>query len=84
MQVPARSMSGGEQQKLAIIGALASQPEVLFLDEPAANLDFEATAFVEEMIRWSAKDGTTIVMVSHNRRRLRGWLIISFLWIRAG
>jgi tungstate transport system ATP-binding protein len=67
MQVPARSMSGGEQQKLAIIGALASQPEVLFLDEPAANLDFEATAFVEEMIRWSANAGTTIVMVSHNR-----------------
>mgnify|MGYP001159712777 FL=1 len=67
MQVPARSLSGGEQQKLAIIGALASQPEVLFLDEPAANLDFEATAFVEEMIRWSAKEGTTIVMVSHNR-----------------
>ena len=31
MQVPARSLSGGEQQKLAIIGALASQPEVLFL-----------------------------------------------------
>ena len=60
-------LSGGEQQKLAIIGALASQPEVLFLDEPAANLDFEATAFVEEMIRWSSKDGTTIVMVSHNR-----------------
>ena len=67
MQVLARSLSGGEQQKLAIIGALASQPEVLFLDEPAANLDFEATAFVEEMIRWSANAGTTIVMVSHNR-----------------
>ena len=67
MQVPARSLSGGEQQKLAIIGALASQPEVLFLDEPAANLDFEATAFVEETIKWSANAGTTIVMVSHNR-----------------
>ena len=67
MQVPARSLSGGEQQKLAIIGAMASQPEVLFLDEPAANLDFEATAFVEEMIRWSVNAGTTIVMVSHNR-----------------
>ena len=64
---PARSLSGGEQQKLAIIGAVASQPKVLFLDEPAANLDFEATAFVEEIIRWSAKEGTTIVMVSHNR-----------------
>jgi len=67
MGVPARAMSGGEQQKLAIIGALASRPKLLFLDEPAANLDFEATAFVEEMIRWSRSDGTTIVMVSHNR-----------------
>ena len=60
-------MSGGEQQKLAIIGALASRPKLLFLDEPAANLDFEATAFVEEMIRWSKDAGTTIVMISHNR-----------------
>ena len=67
MGVPARAMSGGEQQKLAIIGALASRPHLLFLDEPAANLDFEATAFVEEMIKWSKQAGTTIVMVSHNR-----------------
>ena len=67
MAVPARAMSGGEQQKLAIIGALASRPKLLFLDEPAANLDFEASAFVEEMIRWSREHGTTIVMVSHNR-----------------
>lgn len=67
MGVPARAMSGGEQQKLAIIGALASRPKLLFLDEPAANLDFEATAFVEEMIRWSKDAGTTIVMISHNR-----------------
>ena len=67
MAVPARAMSGGEQQKLAIIGALASRPTLLFLDEPAANLDFEATAFVEEMIRWSKDKRTTIVMISHNR-----------------
>ncbi|EHI47859.1 ABC-type multidrug transport system, ATPase component [SAR116 cluster alpha proteobacterium HIMB100] len=67
MGVPARAMSGGEQQKLAIIGALASRPHLLFLDEPAANLDFEATAFVEEIIKRSKQAGTTIVMVSHNR-----------------
>ena len=67
MAVPARAMSGGEQQKLAIIGALASRPKLLFLDEPAANLDFEATAFVEEMIRWSKDKRTTVVMISHNR-----------------
>ena len=42
---------------------------MLLLDEPAANIDFEATAFGEEMIIWSAKDGTTIVMVSYNRAR---------------
>ena len=67
MNTPARLLSGGEQQKLALIGALASKPRLLFLDEPAANLDFEATSFVEEMVSWSRQQGTTIVMISHNR-----------------
>lgn len=64
---PARLLSGGEQQKLALIGALASTPKLLFLDEPTANLDFEATAFVEDILSWSKAQGTTIIMASHNR-----------------
>ena len=64
---PARMLSGGEQQKLALIGALATQPDILFLDEPTAHLDFAATKFVETMVRQAHEDGMTIVMTSHNR-----------------
>lgn len=64
---PARMLSGGEQQRLALIGALAAKPDILFLDEPTAHLDFAATSFVEEMIREAHGAGTTIVMTSHNR-----------------
>ena len=64
---PARMLSGGEQQKLALIGALAAKPEILFLDEPTAHLDFAATKFVETRVRQAHEDGTTIVMTSHNR-----------------
>lgn len=64
---PARALSGGEQQKLALVGALAARPDILFLDEPTAHLDFAATKFIEEMIREAHKRGTTIVMTSHNR-----------------
>ncbi len=64
---PARMLSGGEQQKLALIGALAAKPDILFLDEPTAHLDFAATKFVETMVRQAHKNGTTIVMTSHNR-----------------
>lgn len=67
IDAPARALSGGEQQKLALVGALAARPEVLFLDEPTAHLDFAATKFVEDMIREAHQAGTTIVMTSHNR-----------------
>jgi tungstate transport system ATP-binding protein len=66
-QAPARMLSGGEQQKLALIGALAARPDILFLDEPTAHLDFAATKFVETMVRNAHEDGMTIVMTSHNR-----------------
>ena len=67
VDAPARMLSGGEQQKLALIGALAAAPDILFLDEPTAHLDFAATKFVETMIGEAHGAGTTIVMTSHNR-----------------
>ena len=67
MDAPARRLSGGEQQKLALIGALAAQPEILFLDEPAASLDVEATMLSEGLISEACDAGTTIIMTSHNR-----------------
>ena len=67
MNTPARQLSGGESQKLALIGALASQPDLLFLDEPTAHLDFESIRFIEAQIIAARKSGTSVVMTSHNR-----------------
>jgi tungstate transport system ATP-binding protein len=67
MNTPARQLSGGESQKLALIGALASQPDLLFLDEPTAHLDFESIRFIEAQIIAARESGTSIVMTSHNR-----------------
>ena len=66
IDLPARALSGGEQQKLSLIGALAANPEILFLDEPTSHLDFESTKFLEEMITEAHSRDMTIVMTSHN------------------
>jgi len=63
---PARVLSGGEQQKLALARAWALGPEVLFLDEPTANLDPGATRDVESIIGQIRAGGTKIVMTTHN------------------
>lgn len=63
---PARQLSGGEQQRLALARALATRPEVLFLDEATASLD-PASIQMIEMILTDARDaGTKIIFVSHD------------------
>jgi tungstate transport system ATP-binding protein len=63
---PARQLSSGEQQRLALARAWATEPEVLFLDEPTANLDPAATRTVEELIQAIHQSGTKIVMTTHD------------------
>lgn len=63
---PARVLSGGEQQRLAMARAWVIEPEVLFLDEPTASLDPSATHSIEETICAIAKSGTTIIMTTHD------------------
>jgi tungstate transport system ATP-binding protein len=62
----ARTLSGGEQQRLALARVWALRPEILFLDEPTASLDPGATNEVENVIAAMHAAGTTIVMVTHN------------------
>ena len=62
----ARTLSGGEQQRLALARVWALQPEILFLDEPTASLDPGATYEVENVIAAMHAAGTKIVMVTHN------------------
>jgi tungstate transport system ATP-binding protein len=63
---PARVLSGGEQQRLALARASMLHPDVLFLDEPTANLDPSATREIEAIIQSIHEAGTKIVMVTHN------------------
>jgi len=68
---PARILSGGEQQRLALARAWALHPEVLFLDEPTASLDPTATREIEAVIRAFDGAGTKIVMATHNLGQAR-------------
>ncbi len=65
---PGMSLSGGQQQRLCIARALAVQPEVLLMDEPASALDPIATMKIEELIQELKKD-YTIVIVTHNMQQ---------------
>jgi tungstate transport system ATP-binding protein len=63
----ASTLSGGELQRVSIARCLVTDPEVLFLDEPTANLDPLSTHVIEEMVAGLRKDrGITVVMATHN------------------
>lgn len=69
--LPAAVLSGGEKQKLAIARALVRRPQVLFLDEPCANLDGMATRDIESILATARDQGTRIVMSTHNVAQAR-------------
>ncbi len=76
---PARRLSGGEVQRLALARALARSPELLLLDEPTASLDPASTKLVEEIIAQVAASGVKVLMSTHDlgqARRLAGDIVL--------
>lgn len=76
---PARRLSAGEQQRLALARALAREPDVLFLDEPTASLDPASTLAIEDIIRAVSQRGIKVVLSTHDlgeARRLAGEIVL--------
>jgi tungstate transport system ATP-binding protein len=68
---PAPRLSGGEKQKLALGRALIRTPQVLFLDEPCANLDGRSTREIETVLRHANSTGTRVIMTTHDLGQAR-------------
>jgi tungstate transport system ATP-binding protein len=68
---PARVLSGGEQQRLALARAWVLKPQVLFLDEPTTSLDPAATRAVEALLEHIHRSGTKIIMTTHDLGQAR-------------
>lgn len=66
-EAAARRLSGGEQQRLALIRALVTDPDVLFLDEPTSSLDPASTHEIETLVQNAAGSGIKVVMITHDR-----------------
>jgi len=76
---PARRLSGGEQQRLALARALARDPSVLFLDEPTASLDPYTTMAIEDVVRTITARGVKVVMSTHDlgeAKRMGGEIVL--------
>lgn len=76
---PARRLSGGEQQRLALARALARNPGVLFLDEPTASLDPAASKAIEDIVSAISARGVKVVMATHDlaeAKRLAGEIVL--------
>jgi len=71
-EVPAGSLPYGEQRKLEIAIAMASRPELLLLDEPAAGMNPEETKRLMEMIRSIRDQGITVFLVDHDMKMVMG------------
>jgi phosphate transport system ATP-binding protein len=81
LQTSALSLSGGQQQRLCIARALAVEPEVVLMDEPASALDPIATQRIEELI-YQLKTRYTIVIVTHNMQQAaRVSDVTAFFWL---
>jgi len=80
---PARVLSGGEQQRLALARAWAVRPQMLFLDEPTASLDPAATHAVEAIVAAFHAEGVKIMMSTHDLAQARR-LADEILFLYAG
>ena len=70
-ETPARVLSGGEQQLLSIARALATEPDILILDEPTSNLDPAATVAIETLVGEVRSTGVGVVLITHDLGQAR-------------
>ncbi|MEX2475316.1 ATP-binding cassette domain-containing protein [Marinobacter sp.] len=68
---PARMLSGGEQQRLALARALLTKPDLLLLDEATASLDPASVLLIESLVKSQSASGTKIILVSHDQSQAR-------------
>ncbi len=70
-RVQAHRLSGGEQQRLVLARALLLNPDILFLDEPTANVDAASTLVIEQQLRTAVTAGLNVVLISHDQGQVK-------------